>query len=289
MSSVSSLSSVTVTTPHIFQLYSRPLISLQPPVRPPRPKTSLPNLRPVTILSPITVPPPVYHLPMPDCSAALRKTVSFSEDVFAALPSYLGLDNEINSGAESPSAKASRLECGGKGGKTSNRTGRTRRPQLRVKINDIGCHQGHQGHGLEKNNGSGPSMSPHSPYASSSILGTSMTCGYYQERKQPECSSWIPAASSANQDSPEQGHPEDNGEDFKEGTFTPWQAWLCRHRRILWMVGTIVFVLAAASSVTGAVLWRLTTCRCLTSLHALQFRLIVAPQGFTEELWKNTC
>lgn len=221
-----------------------------PPPRPPRPKTSLPNLRPTVILSPIAVPPTAY-LPSPACSPHARKTISFSEDVFAALPAGLRPRH-----ADADTKEHDIVP-----------------PETWQEFhNDLPCfercptqpQQEHGGHGYTQRQ-----MGPHrgsseiyyTPYASSSCLGTSLT-SYGREQKHLEFSSSTFNV-AASRSLPEQVDvPRSELDQGSAAGLSPLQARIAGHRRVLWIVGVVVVVLVASSAVTGAIIWRLTTCEC---------------------------
>lgn len=222
-----------------------------PPPRPPRPKTSLPNLRPTVTLSPIAVPPTVY-IPSPACSPHARKTISFSEDVFAALPAGLR-PQHTDTGTKEHDIVPQEL--------------------WQEFHNDLPCFErcptqpqqaygGHHGYiqrQMEQHRGSSEIF--YSPYASSSCLGTSLT-SYCREQKHLEFSSSTFNV-AASRSLPEQGDVP--GSELAQGStagLSPLQAWIAGHRRLLWIVGVIVVVLMASSAVTGAIIWKLTTCEC---------------------------
>jgi hypothetical protein len=236
----SSSSSDTVTAPE-----SRQPCTLPPPPRPPRPKTCLPNLRPTVILSPSALPAKVY-MPSYGCSLKSPKTISFSDDVFAALPAGHGPHHaDADPEVQDISSRNIWDEF------TSDLLYPSSYPKL--------PRPAQIGHGYiqRQDENSGPSAIVHSPYASSSCLGTSLT-SYCQEPKHLEFSSSTCANASRNP--PDRDNPE-NEQNPGGYNLTALQVWFPRYRRFIWILGAIVFVLVASSAITGAIIWRLTTCK----------------------------
>lgn len=220
-------------------------ISHPPPPRPPRPETSLPNLRPTVILSTTTVPATVY-IPRSACLPRTPKVVSFSEDVFAALPARLRPQNDERE-----------VEYHNK----------FTQDIWRESSNDLQCvsmfptrpQDARIGHGYmqRQNERNSSSEVCYTPYASSSCLGTSFT-SYCREQKHLEFS--CPAFNDASIAEPEQ-YDRRREIDQESCRLKPLQDWIARNRRLLWMTGVVGFILVASSAITGAILWKLTTCK----------------------------
>lgn len=206
-----------------------------PPPRPPRPKTSLPNLRPKIILSPVPVPAGVCDLSLPNHPAEHR---TFSADVFASLPghvepgitvcnaTWLTPPLAIRSSATSPSS-------------TNFASAPIFDPSVQVETRTISSTATHQVHLLtpEPQNWASCSIAGSSSASSSSSNSTS----------KPEKTVIVQSLIETPLLEP------------PLFALTPRQLWLLRHRRVLWMMATIVFVLVAATAIAGGVIWKMTT------------------------------
>lgn len=249
-STLSSSSSDVVTS-----LGSREPCTLPRPPRPPRPKTSLPNLRPTVILSPSVV-PAKDCMPSFGCPLNTPRTISFSEDVFAALPASHGLRHaDVD-----PKVKDIRSQ-----NIWDEFTSDLLHPSSYLTL----PQPAQIGHGYiqRQDENSGPLVMVHSPYASSRCLGTSLT-SYCQEPKHLEFSSSTFAIASRNppdRDNPENEHAQ------VDYNLTSLQAWFRRYRRFIWILGTILVILVASSVITGAIIWRLTTCELSYFIRASHF------------------
>lgn len=219
------------------------------PPRPPRPMTSLPNLRPTVILSPIAIPATAY-IPSSGSGLNSRKPVSFSDDVFAALPGCFGkLHSYAGAEAQDIGSQHFRKEF-----KTDvSYASRENKSATQVQI----------GHGyIQRQDGNvGPSAMVPSPYASSSCLGTSLT-SYCQEHKYLEFS--LSTFANTSRTSPDEDIPTSE-QNPGNTSLVPLRDWVSRYRRALWMLGTILFVLVASSAIITAIIWKLTTCELIYS------------------------
>ena len=226
-----------------------------PPIRPPRPKTSLPNLRPKIILSPIATPPPVYQLP---CSTSWTRTkdeneLTFTEDVFAALHPYMPRTSYLNTALWDLEAGKHLLD---------ERTPKQMlfsRPDLNMSNDgDISCSD------LDLSIPISRSRAPSS--CGSDVASNARGGGTYRYPEDRHISSWrfeeeesactytAPPTSRGDHESLNPQHMTD----ALQCKATRWQLWLDRYRRQVWMVLTISVVLGAAAAITGGIMWKLT-------------------------------
>ena len=226
------------------------------PPRPPRPMTSLQNLRPTVILSPIAIPATAY-LPFSSPSRNSGKAVSFSDDVFAALPGCFG---QHHSYAHTEAQNVISQHVQEEFNTDTLYSSKPTKSPTRVQIGHAYIQQ--------RDGNSSPSEIVPSTYASSSCLGTSLT-SYCREQKPLEFA--LPTSAISSRDLTEEDTPRSEQTPGNK-RLTLLRVWISRYRRTLWMLGTIFGVLVASSAIIAAIIWKLTTCEFIYTC-ALWFSL----------------
>ncbi|OCT52786.1 hypothetical protein CLCR_10584 [Cladophialophora carrionii] len=208
-----------------------------PPPRPPRPKTSLPNMRPTVILSPQAISRPcILRLPTPNHSDHRYR---FSEDVFASLQEHLGLRAD---GMSSPNVNAGHL---------TPRSLHVRTEESRaLRAMDSFERAIFQ---------SRPANSPadFNPAASSTPLASTPVAIPKPHVLDDISSSYSPTKAEVMSAESDTVYEEIRAGNL--GSTVQGRLRLKQHRRLLCMLATVLFVIVAATAIAGGVIWKLTT------------------------------
>lgn len=268
------------------------------PARPPRPKTSLNNLRPKVILSP---PPPVHdttHL-VPSSPIARDHAISFSEDVFAALHPYLHPKTDRDRRLRTWDIEEEKYRRGPAGRHDARLVIKTEHDPCDQDDETISCHD------LDLSIQASQSRSPsscashyHRPRHSEekeeveeedgSCTSQAWTCRrYYHYPEDKHISSWALEEGERKVSWEGSGNCAIVGRPSRPVLTTPssqddvdqevtaltdleqgppssaWRSWYMRYRRRIWMAVTTLVVLVAAAAITGGIMWRLTRCKFL--------------------------
>lgn len=321
--SSSSSSLVSFTSADIFSPPQIPL-PCTPPPRPPRPRDSLPNLRPTIILSPLAITPCVYQCPIsaatpsPDCPHCPTSV--------SALPGSKTQGNGLsaeNRYTSSPSDCIFRVVS------TRGRNLPTRQSLTSIAPTSLGHpqrqrrakHVSSPTPSPSKPSSFVPATVPSSPPSSVSehvsqvvpenshpisppsykapSIRSAITVWPSSAENGADATLTVPIVSPHSGDSKDGPSPASQGAPAKQLWRCPvdfehnrecdvletsplsttynsehphfwqkksWQLWLVRYRRVLWMAGTMLMVVVAATAITGGVVWRLTL---RESLHFL--------------------
>ncbi|OQV06214.1 hypothetical protein CLAIMM_10819 isoform 1 [Cladophialophora immunda] len=268
------------------------LLPRSPPPRPPRPKTSLPNLRPTVILSPLAIPPPcAYRLPTPiHCSRSDR----FSDDVFGSLPEHLRTSLISLRGGEAQGSPCNAVPI-----PSGNHSSLPLSPNAATKggqdFGDVLHAPLVPPEGQDQNRpttnsstlsiGKCCAFMPHKVRAMDSFERAIHLCRHPETRVSVEpVMTYLPIANTASpRDSPSsfstpsklESSTADAGQRHLEICHVSqhdarlqwddqplpksWHVFVFRHRRLLRMVCTVLFVILASTAIAGGVIWKLTT------------------------------
>lgn len=271
------------------------------PARPPRPKTSLNNLRPKVVLSPA----PQIQGPtqlVPSSPIARDHAISFSEDVFAALHPYLHPKTDRDRRLRTWDVEEERYRRGPAGRHEARLAIKTEHDQDEQADESISCHD------LDLSIQASQSRSPSSCAShhhrardceekedeeegeESSCTSEAWTCRRYFYPEDKHISSW--ALEEGERKVSWEGHgnctiigrpsrptmtTSSSKDDIDQvtahtdleqgGPPSPaWRSWYMRYRRRIWMAVTTLVVLVAAAAITGGIMWRLTRCKFLCTI-----------------------